>query len=714
MRTAALVAGYRKRFGGPSRMASGGAIPLTVTFPASNLVTRVWLALAYDPSLPWWQWGWADVTEWVRKDLGITVDAGRRNESTRVNSARCQLKFDNRDGRFVRRNPLSPYFGLLTRNTPIWIELNPGDGFRDRFHGFVNEWPTRWTDPTGNNSYVTVQCAGVMRRLGQGVPLDTSLNRTILADNPVAYWRMDDPTGSTRFESALTGGDPLGENILPVYEGVDFGTVDPPPGADDNTADFSLGSYVYTGTPTTAGLAVSPPWTVVFDIKRPADGSADGIAVVTLYYLVNGAQETSSFGVSTAADSQLDWNAFMVRGVQNGANWEIHWWRNATYKGILEQGVGTLGNLYDVIMGADILLGITELSIAFLAVYASADIDAQVHSDALQAFTGEQAHIRIGRIAGELGISFYCQASASAACGPQPHDVPPLDIMRDAERTDQGVLYEREFGLAYQALSERYNQPVGLELDFAQKHISGTPEAVDDDQRLRNRWSIRNSNTGTLRTAEDAASIAAEDLYDDQDSVNLADDDQIYWHAAHRVWVGTTDEDRWPRIPLNFGRTPDLISAWTGARLNDRVTVASPPAQMAPDAIDVIIEGYSERWDQRSWSASLNTSPARPYQTGVAGDSSISGAWAQTSDAVLAEDLDTTETAVDITSTDDWADASPGGEPLVIGGEVVALTAVSGSAPNWTLTVTRSVNGTVKSHSAGAPVRVHRPLVAVY
>jgi hypothetical protein len=135
---------------------------------------------------------------------------------------------------------------------------------------------------------------------------------------------------------------------------------------------------------------------------------------------------------------------------------------------------------------------------------------------------------------------------------------------------------------------------------------------------------------------------------------------------------------------------------------------------MAPDNIDAILEGYTERWDQRSWVVSLNTSPARPYQVGAAGDSTTSGAWAQTSDAVLAEDLDTTETAIDITSTDDWSNADPGGEPLAIGGEVVALTAVSGSAPNWKLTVTRSVNGTVKSHSAGASVRVHRPLVAVY
>lgn len=171
-------------------------------------------------------------------------------------------------------------------------------------------------------------------------------------------------------------------------------------------------------------------------------------------------------------------------------------------------------------------------------------------------------------------------------------------------------------------------------------------------------------------------------------------------------------------MPINLGGTPELIPGWTSTPFGARVTVANPPAQVAPDAIDGILEGYTERWDTTSWIANLNLSPASVYQVGIAGDSTSPGSWAQTADAVIAEDVDTTETLIDVTSTDTWT-TSPGGEWIVLGGEVMSLDAVSGSAPNWTFTVTRSVNGVVKSHFTTSPaklraVRIYRPAVAVY
>jgi hypothetical protein len=51
--------------------------------------------------------------------------------------------------------------------------------------------------------------------------------------------------------------------------------------------------------------------------------------------------------------------------------------------------------------------------------------------------------------------------------------------------------------------------------------------------------------------------------------------------------------------------------------------------------------------------------------------------------------------------------------PIEIGGEVMTVTAVAAMAGTFparttTLTVTRSVNGIVKSHASGAPVEFHR------
>ena len=48
-----------------------------------------------------------------------SITRGRPDESGQANPATCTWEWNNRDGRFSPRNPLSPYFGLLARNTPV-------------------------------------------------------------------------------------------------------------------------------------------------------------------------------------------------------------------------------------------------------------------------------------------------------------------------------------------------------------------------------------------------------------------------------------------------------------------------------------------------------------------------------------------------------------------------------------------------------------------
>ncbi|MEU0084889.1 hypothetical protein [Streptomyces sp. NPDC006274] len=66
---------------------------------------------------------WTDITKYVYTRQPITITAGRPDEGQRVEPSRCQLTLNNRDGRFSGRNPLSPYFGQLGRNTPLRVSL---------------------------------------------------------------------------------------------------------------------------------------------------------------------------------------------------------------------------------------------------------------------------------------------------------------------------------------------------------------------------------------------------------------------------------------------------------------------------------------------------------------------------------------------------------------------------------------------------------------
>src|SRR5690606_35220204 len=71
---------------------------------------------------------WTDVTSYVRYSDRISITRGQRNESSSsLDTSTCSLTLSNSDGRFSPRNPTSPYYGLIGRNTPLRVSL-PGDG----------------------------------------------------------------------------------------------------------------------------------------------------------------------------------------------------------------------------------------------------------------------------------------------------------------------------------------------------------------------------------------------------------------------------------------------------------------------------------------------------------------------------------------------------------------------------------------------------------
>lgn len=72
---------------------------------------------------------WTNVTSDVRASSGIDIDnRGRRNEQANAFPTSCRLTLDNRTGKYSNRNPLSPYYGLLPRNTPLRVSVPTTSG----------------------------------------------------------------------------------------------------------------------------------------------------------------------------------------------------------------------------------------------------------------------------------------------------------------------------------------------------------------------------------------------------------------------------------------------------------------------------------------------------------------------------------------------------------------------------------------------------------
>ncbi|MFE9300836.1 hypothetical protein [Streptomyces sp. NPDC006856] len=72
---------------------------------------------------------WTNVTSAVRESEPIVIERGAKSESAKAGPSKCTLKLNNRDGKFSPRNPMSPYYGLIGRNTPIRVSVQGPESY---------------------------------------------------------------------------------------------------------------------------------------------------------------------------------------------------------------------------------------------------------------------------------------------------------------------------------------------------------------------------------------------------------------------------------------------------------------------------------------------------------------------------------------------------------------------------------------------------------
>lgn len=69
---------------------------------------------------------WTDVTQYAMTAGGITHTRGRKAEGQAVDPATCAIALKSPGGLFSRRNPRSPYYGQLGKNTPMEVSVLSG------------------------------------------------------------------------------------------------------------------------------------------------------------------------------------------------------------------------------------------------------------------------------------------------------------------------------------------------------------------------------------------------------------------------------------------------------------------------------------------------------------------------------------------------------------------------------------------------------------
>lgn len=690
-------------------------------------------------------------------DMPVTVRLGRQQNQKTAAAGSCSFWLDNDDGHLTPLHGASPYYGTWDLGVPVAVDVdNVGSAPPyPQFRGYVVDITADMVPGQGgqNISAVRVTLGGILRRLGQGAVAKSSLRRKyeLLSPAPSAYWSLEGAQLST--VGQLTSGSGG------AFVSTDWGTkrrVEP--GVSELAPWLGTGLHIAGDTTVALAPIAMPPsptrvaieGTFVFD-PQPGVINAAWLAVtddttggfggntwfLDIESLVDGTRNIVVFG---GTPSLLEFETIAAPTVtapgphhvrldlqQSGGN--IVW---TLYLDGAVIGTASVAGTLASFPYAQMTYGTAgdgAITFQHVAVYwnvtppSAADITIAVggHVDGGNGYVGEPAHTRISRRCTEEGIPFSTSAGISAPCGRQPHD-DFLVVVRECEAVDQGMLTEltSTWGLGYRALSQFYNQSAAMTIDLdTYRTTAGTSadvlSPIRNDQRIRNEWTVNRPDGGEV-TVKDEAHQAKRGRYNDSATVNLGADQQLPNDAAWRVKEGTQDLLRQQAVPVDVGANPTtLLQPLLDLELGDRIDRTNHLAQHPPQTVSLQVQGYTSVMRRRSWRVGLVVEPYDLYRDAAVyanptSPGSDPARYAHPGSTLTGSE-NTTDTSFAVTNSPaiSWGTLDLPYD-LNIGGERVTCTAVSGTGASQTLTVTRSVNGISKSHDAGTPVQIWRPV----
>jgi hypothetical protein len=628
-----------------------------------------------------------------------------------------------------------------------------------RFFGEIAAWPQQW-DITGSDIIAPIEAAGITRRLGQGQSPDQSTlyrGETNQVPAPKAYWPCEDGTDSAFITSGIGG-----PNMF-------INTVTSTAVANSATATTKFASYsgfvasapIPTVGTTTTWAGVVPPYTntnaatLSFITHLGATTIADSGIIATLVMegtanrwqiryrqsvgppvIVGdlsvtvqqngGAQLHDSGAIAFAINDQdiliklsvtqngtgVDYNIATLQVGQDSAQFVAHTVASCTVKRAVQVVIAELGEAADTPIGhigvVDYVGGVFDLSTQ------------------LKAYAGETVGDRLTRLCAQIGapLSYVGDSTRTALVGAQHVDT-VLNIITEAANTDLGTLTEPRGapGILYRTRSSIYLQNSGISLNYTGGQVSSPFDPVDDDQLTRNDITVTRRD-GTSATAQlltgrmsilDPA-LGGVGIYDTSTTINVANDDQLPDVAGWLLNLGTVDLTRYPKVRVNLASPqvvadPILNPGILDLSIDDQFTITAPNVKQSPDSVSLVVRGYTEHISNFEHSITFNAAPNNPYATNV---TDIDGVKLDSAGSALAAPATSVATSLSVATTLGPLWTTVGGQMpmrIVVSGEQMTVTAVSGSSSPQTFTVTRSTNGIVKAQASGAAVRLFFPAI---
>jgi len=605
-----------------------------------------------------------------------------------------------------------------------------------------------------NNTSVPVDAlvplvgGGLLRRLGQRAPnVQSAMYRAILSQaSLVAYWPMEDAAGSTSFASAIggaamgwTGGPPslasstvfASSAALPKVSGAQIqGQAPPYTGGTQWSVRFLAdvptlpgSSQILAQVCTTASVA--PYITLIIN--------SDGTVTLTAYAgdLVTVVATTGPMSWAGGVQTPLLWS---IEAVASGPHVQY-----SVVSVAPGASTGAFGTVTTAASGAAGYVGLvltppfsgvwTDVTVGHVHVQ-SAWVNVFTLGSALAAHLGEPAGTRFARLCNENGIPVRTRGNLAdtTLMGVQPTGT-LVTLLQACADADQGLWGEcrQVLGWSYTTRKALYSQPATATLSYASDHLSmWTTPPTRDDQVIVNDVTYQNDSGSSARMYAAAGqpitggrmSTAAPGsggvgTYAQTYSISAASDSQLPDLAGWKLHLGVTDQARLPGISIDLANAAaaGIYNSVLAMDLGDRLVISSPPRRLGFEPVTQICQAITETLGYGTLTIAVAGVPELPYQV-----------WQQSSRvapnaAILTTGVNTTATSWSVQAdandaTQLWSVlAGDYPQDWVIDGERVTVTAVSGGSSPQTATVTRSVNGVVKSHLANAAITLWPPPV---
>lgn len=635
-------------------------------------------------------------------------------------------------------NPQSALYGKIGRNTACRLRL--GSTPLTVFAGEATDWePDETLGATASRGLrqVDFSAAGVASRVGKWTdPIDSAmLRKQASIPGLIGYWPGEGGGSDTVQLSEQSG--VFGAAPGSVSGTIDFGG-DPGPGGGDTALKIGTGGALAArfARVTTSG------WQAVFHAKLPAVPSSGT-------YL-------EMFGCNLSNGNRVQWmvnnNSYLIQvidpfGAVKGSyaatpvgvdptNW-VRYRIKATFSG----GTVTIEPAWYA-QDAPVIYGVTftyadsgtgallnwQVSdntwtdgAAYGHIFATSntavDLTDTTYVASFNGYLGEFADDRIARLGGEQGlsISLVGAASSTARMGRQKPDT-LINLFEECRVTDGGVLYDSPtFGnITYRIRAAMLNQTPALTLTKGTTAASPLKPVVGD-KLIVNDVTVKNRSGESAHVVVTSGSMSVADApagvgrYRKSLDVNLSNALLLADRGTWETNVGTTDRRWYKTITVDLLSNPSLINTLIGLQPGQLISLVGAEF----DTVGLIF--LSAEWTIQNFPVKvvLTCVPADAYTVGVY-DATTSRK--DSTFATTASSATTTATTIAATNpvlADCWSTtATP--YPIKVTGEVMTVTAATapaGTGPfTQILTVTRSVNGVVKTHAANEPIRLATPV----